>query len=136
MKNSTILGANEEYIEQSKHYGKKDVALALILYVIMIIEFLLLGYLFTRKGAKLTEVFVFIATGVVSLNIIGFVLFFCSVRKQRLVTVGFSKSQARVSFVLGIILFILVGVIGCIWVIISASTIQTNFSIIFMRVVY
>lgn len=40
MVNTAVLGANDEYVQQSNRYEKVDIFLALILYVIMVIEFL------------------------------------------------------------------------------------------------
>ncbi|MDF2822565.1 MAG: hypothetical protein K0R15_3013 [Clostridiales bacterium] len=136
MKNTTVLGADDEYVQQSKEYGRKDALLALILYVVMNLLSVLMGKIFVQKGLTLTETFVFCVTGIVSLVCIGLVFLFCLIRKQKLVTVGFSKNQIKKSFILGMILFILVAIVGGIWSIISGSTIQTNSGVIFMRVIY
>jgi membrane protease YdiL (CAAX protease family) len=136
MKNPTVLGADDEYVQQSKEYGRKDALLALILYVIMNLLFVLMGKIFVRKGITLTETYIFCVTGIVSLVCIGLVFLFCLIRKQKLETIGFSKNQVKKSFALGMILLILVAIFGGLWPIISGSTIQTNIGVIFMRVIY
>lgn len=136
MTNSVAFGADDEYVQQSNQYVKKDILLALILYCIMVIEFLLLGELFVQKKTELTETFVFISTGVVSLNIIGFVILFCTIRKQKLITLGFSKNKAKESFNFGMILLILVSIIGCIGANITGSRIQSDVGVILMRFIY
>jgi membrane protease YdiL (CAAX protease family) len=136
MKNSTVLGANYEYVQQTKEYGIKDVLLALILYVIMNLLFVLMGKLVVQKGSALTETYIFWVTGIYSLVCIGLVFLFCLIRRQKFDTVGFSKNQVKKSFVLGMILFILVIIFRGILPVIFGSTIQTNIGVIFMRVVY
>ena len=138
MVNTVVLGrcANDEYVQQSKQYGEIDIYLALILYVLMITEFLILGKLFVIKDSELTETFVFITTGITSLSIIGFVLLFCIIRKQKLTTLGFSMSKAKESLRLGLMILALVAVIGCIWVNITGSSFQTDANIILMRFIY
>lgn len=136
MANSAVLGANNEYVQQTEEYGRKDALLAIILYVVMILEFVLLGKLFVQKSSTLTEAYIFCTTGIVSLSIIGFVFLFCSIRKQKFVTVGFSKKQATKSFVWGMILLILVVIMGCIWLFASDLAIQTDIGAIIMKIIY
>lgn len=136
MKNTAVLGANDEYVQQTKEYGRKDALIALILYVVMILEFVLMGKIFVQKSSPMTETYIFCVTSIVSLNIIGFVFLLCSIRRQKLVTVGFSKTQAKKSFAVGMILFILVVLFGSIWTIISGLKIQTNIGVIIMRIIY
>lgn len=136
MKNLTVLGANDEYVQQTKEYGRKDALLSLILYFVMNLLFVLMGKIFVQKGLTLTETYMFCVTGIVSLICIGLVFLFCLIRRQKLVTVGFSKNQVKKSFAMGMILFILVAIFRGIWPIISGSTIQTNIGVIFMKVIY
>lgn len=136
MSNSAVFGANHKYMQQTKEYGKIDVLFALILYTVMILEFMLLGKLFVEKGTALTETYIICATGIISLVCIGLVFMFCFIRKQQLVSVGFGKSQAKKSFVLGMILLILVVALGVIWSLISGLSIQTNINAIIMRIIY
>jgi membrane protease YdiL (CAAX protease family) len=113
MRNSTVLGANDEYVQQAASYGRMDALLALILYAVIFFQFVFLGKIFIHKGSTLTGIYTFCATGIVSSICIGLVFLFCSFRKQKLETVGFSKSQAKKSFSLGMLLFLLVVIYRC-----------------------
>ena len=48
MKDPTVLGANDEYVQQTKEYGRKDALLALFLHVNMNLLFVLMGKIFVK----------------------------------------------------------------------------------------
>ncbi len=136
MEKIAVLGANDEYVQQTEKYGKKDVLFALILYAVMILEFVLLGKLFVEKRSSLTEGYIFCMTGIVALSIIGCVFMICLIRKQKFDTLGFSKKQAIKSFRVGMLLSILVAMIGIIWMKVSDSSMRANIGDIIMRIIY
>jgi membrane protease YdiL (CAAX protease family) len=129
-KESAALG-KDDYVLQTKQYGRIDALYALILYIVMIFLFLLMGKLFVYKSTNLTEVYKFIATGFVSLFLIGSVFVLCSVRKQKLMTIGFSKTYALKSFGMGMILLMIVIALKG-----FTSKIQNNIDLIVMNVIY
>lgn len=131
-----VLGANNEYLRQTKEYGGKDALLAFILFFIEMLGLLLMGELFLRKGTALTETYVFIVTGIFSMIFIGLVFLFCLIRRQKLITIGFSKTQAKKSLVLGIMLFGLVVIFCSIKAIISGSIIRTDIKLIINQIIY
>lgn len=136
IKTSRVLGANDEYLQQTKEYGRKDALLALILFIIGTSGLVLVGELFLQKGTVLTETYIVSVTGIFSMIYIGLVFLFCIIRRQKLITIGFNKTQAKKSFILGIILFGLVVIFCCIRAIISGLAIQTDISLIFIRIIY
>ena len=50
MENAAVLGANSQYVQQTKDYGKKDALLAFILYIFMLLEYLLMGLIFVKNS--------------------------------------------------------------------------------------
>ncbi len=131
-----VLGANNEYLRQAKEYGGKDALLAFILFFIEMLGLLLVGELFLRKGAALTETYIFSVTGIFSMTFIGLVFSICLIRKQKLSTIGFSKTQAKKSFILGIILLGFVVILCSIKAIFSGSIIQTDLKLIIIKIIY
>jgi membrane protease YdiL (CAAX protease family) len=135
MKASTVLG-KDEYVQQTKEYGRIDALFALIVYVVMIFLFLLMGKLFVYKSSTLTEVYIFVITGIFTLFLIGFVFLLCSIRKQNLMTVGFSMTYAIQSFGMGMFLFMIVIALKVITSVNNGSTIQTDIGLIVMKIIY
>ena len=133
---TTVLGVDDEYVQQTDEYGRKDALFALILYAVMVLVFVLTGKIFAQKSSTLTETYIFCVTGVASSICIGLVFLFCFIRKQKLITVGFSKEQALKSLTTGIILFIMVVIFGGIWPIITGSVMQTDIGLIVMSIIY
>ncbi|WP_271716090.1 CPBP family intramembrane glutamic endopeptidase [Anaeromicropila herbilytica] len=131
-----VLDVDDEYVQQTDEYGRKDALFALILYVCMVLVFVLTGKIFVQRSSTLTETYIFCVTGIASSVCIGLVFLFCFIRKQKLITVGFSKNQALKSLTVGIILFILVVLVGGFWPIITGSTLQTDIGLIVMRIIY
>lgn len=136
MKNSPALGANDEYEQQTTLYGRKDALFALVISVIVSSLFLLLGKIFILKGSTLTVTYTFFATGIVSLSCIGLVFLFCYIQKQDLATVGFSRKQAKESFVLGIVLFVIALVLRSLGEISSGLSYQPENGPVIMRIIY
>lgn len=135
MKDLTVLG-KDEYVEQTKKYGRIDALFALIVYVVMIFMFMLLGRLFVHKSSTLTEVYIFSVTGIFALFLIGFVFLLCSLRKQKLITVGFSKTYAMQSFGIGKSLFMIVIALKGITSVNNGLIIQTDISLILKNIIY
>lgn len=136
MKYYRTLGANTEYINQTKLYNKKDALLALLLYVVMTLTFILMGKHFIQKST-LTEPYIFCFTGIISLVCISIVLSICFIRKQQLITVGFSKTNAKKSFILGTILLLIIVILKVIIPVVNGSvTIRTDLGQILMNIVY
>ena len=134
--NQRVLGANNEYLQQTKEYGSKDGLLAIILFSIEILGLFFVGKLFMQKGDGLTETYIVTVTGIFSIILIGLVFLFCIIRRQKLNTIGFSKIQAKKSFILGIILFGVVIILWSIFAILSGSNIQKDTNLIIIRIVY
>lgn len=136
LNNSTVLGANDEYEQQAASYGRKDALFALIIYITTFLQFILLGKIFIHKGFTLTGTYIFCATGIVSLICIGLVFMFCLIRRQKLVTVGFSRNQAKKSLATGMVLFILVAILRGFGAIISGSVSKADIKFLIMGIVY
>lgn len=135
-KTQRVLGVNNEYILQANEYGSKDALFALILFIVAMLGTSLVGKLFLHKGNALTEIYTVSVTGIYSMIFIGLVFLFCIIRRQKLVTIGFSKTQAKKSFILGILLFGLVAILCSIKVIFSDSIIQTDIKLIIIKIIY
>jgi membrane protease YdiL (CAAX protease family) len=131
-----VLGANNEYMQQTKEYGRTDALLALLLFIIEMLGLSFVGELFLQKGSALSETFIVSVTGIFSVINIGLVFLFCILRRQKLITIGFSKTQAYKSFILGVILFGFVAIFCSIKAIISGSAIQTDIKLIIIRIMY
>jgi membrane protease YdiL (CAAX protease family) len=136
VKAQRVLGANNEYLLQANEYGSKDALFALILFIIEVLGLSLVGKLFLHKGDALTEIYIVSVTGIFSMIFIGLVFLFCIIRRQKLVTIGFSKTQAKKSFILGILLFGFVAILCSIRAIFSGSIIQTDINLIIIRIIY
>ena len=135
LNNSSVLGANDEYVQLTTKYGRLDALLALILFVVEMLGLAIMGKLVIQKGTSITETYLFCVTGIFSLMIIGLVILFCIIRRQKLITIGFSKTQAKKSLIMGIILFVLVVLFWGIRPNISGS-IKTDITLIAMRIIY
>ncbi len=136
MEDSVVLGANKEYIQQTKKYNKNDAILAFALYILMLLVLLWIGKIFVQKNLNMTETYLFLITGIYSLTFIVLVFIICLMRKQKLVTVGFSMKQAKKSLIIGIISLAVTAGLFCIWFAITGPTIRTDYIIIVMRVIY
>lgn len=136
MEDSAVLGANNEYIQQTKKYNKNDAILAFALYILIFLVLLWIGKVFVQKSLNLTEAYLFQITGIYSLVLIGLVFIFCLIRKQKLITVGFSMKQAKKSFMIGMIFLAATTGLFCIWFAITGPTIRTDYIIIAMRFIY
>jgi membrane protease YdiL (CAAX protease family) len=136
VKAQKVLGANNEYILQANEYGRKDALFALILYIVEILGLSLVGKLFLQRGDALTELYIVCVTGIFSMIIIGLVFLFCIIRRQKLNTIGLSKTQAKKSTILGVLLFGIVTILYSIWAIYLGSTIQTDINLIIIRIIY
>lgn len=136
LSNSKVLGANNEYVQQTKDYGRIDALFALILYSIIMSMSLIMGKIFSLKNSSLTETYTFYASGIFSLVSIGLVFLFCLIRKQKLTTVGFSKSKAIRSFLMGIILILIIFILWGIRPIISGLSIKEDITLITMKIIY
>jgi membrane protease YdiL (CAAX protease family) len=135
MYEDSVFGANEEYVEQTKKYGRLDAILAAGLYIVMLPLLYLIGKIFVSKGSELTEGFIFCADALYALVCAGFVFFFCFIRKQKLVTIGFSKSLVKKSLYIGLILLIVVVIVRRFIPMISGKSVQTDISSIVMNVI-
>lgn len=111
---SSILGANEEYVEQTKAYGGKDALLALALYTTVTFFYFILGSLIVQKrfARTLTEPYIFWASGIVSIVSMGLIALLCYLRKQKLTTLGLGKTQASKSLLMGVVLSAIIVVIA------------------------
>ncbi len=136
VRNQRVLGANNEYLQQTKEYGGKDALLAIILFSIEILVLFLVGKLFMQKGDGLTETYIVTVTGIFSIILIGLVFLFCIFRRQKLNTIGFSKTQAKKSCIIGLILFGVVVILWSSFAILSGSNIQKDMNLIIIRIVY
>ncbi len=132
-----VSGANEEYVQQTVHYGRTDALLAFGVFVIMLFLFGLVGkvYVFLNNNISLSESYIFYITGITSLFLIALVFLLCSIRKQKLRTIGFSKTHAIKSLGMGILLSIIVIVAMGIIPVVSGSGIQTDVGLIAMRII-
>lgn len=135
-KTQRVLGANNEYLLQANEYGSKDALYALILFIVEVLGLSLVGKLFLHKGDALTEIYIVSVTGIFSMIFIGLVFLICLIRRQKLVTIGFSKTQAKKSFILGILLFGIVTILCSIRAIFSGSRIQTDINLIIISIIY
>lgn len=135
-KTQRVLGANNEYILQANEYGGKDALFALILFIVVMFGLSLVGKLFLHKGNALTEIYMVSVTGIYSMIFIGLVFLFCKIRRKKLVTIGFSMTQAKKSFIFGILLFGLVAILCSVRVIFSGSIIQTDIKLIMIKIIY
>lgn len=131
-----VLSANNEYLQQTKEYGRKDALLVLLLYIFLMLGLSLVGKLFLQKGADLTDAYIVSVTGIFSMVNIGFVFLFCMIRKQKLITIGFSKTQAKKSLILGAMLFVIVTIFFIIKAFLSGSTIQTDIRLVIIYIMY
>lgn len=129
------LGANDEYIQQSKAYGKKDALLSLILYISLMLMYWIMGNLFVSQRLALSETYIFCATGILALACMGLVVLFCFLQKQKLSTIGFSKSKSIKSLIMGFALSTIVIIVN-ITAIVSGSTPKTNITLIIIKVIY
>ena len=136
MEDSVVLGANKEYVQQTKKYNKNDAILAFALYILMSLVLLLIGKIFVQKNLNLTETDIFKITGIYSLIFIGLVFMICLVRKQKLFTVGFSMNQAKKSLIIGMVFLMVTASLFSIWFAITDPTIRTDYKIIAMRSIY
>lgn len=135
VKTQRVLGANNEYLQQAKEYGSKDALFALILFIIEMFGLSLVGNLFLQKGEALSEIYIFIVTGIFSMIFIGLVFLFCIIRRQKLITIGFSKTLAKKSFIFGLLLFGFVVILYSIRAIFSGS-VQTDINLIIINIIY
>lgn len=135
MEKLSVLGANDEYVQQTTLYGRKDALIALILYSVAYIPFIILGKIFVLEGSTLTGTYTFFSTGIVAFICIGLVFLCCLLQKQKLATIGFSGKQAINSMVLGILLFVLVLILRCIDLGMGRS-VQTDDGPLIMRIIY
>jgi uncharacterized protein len=136
VKTQRVLGVNNEYLLQTNEYGGKDALLALILFIIEMLGLSFVGKLFLQKGDALTETYIVCITGIFSMIFIVLVFLFCVIRRQKLITIGFSRTQAKKSFLLGIILFGFVVIFSSIGAILTGSIIQTDIKLIIIRIIY
>lgn len=100
-----VLGANKEYVQQTKVYGKKDALLSFVIFGIVFGSMFLLQQLIKYRGLGSSTKLVFITSGVISFFLIGIVLLFCFLRKQKANTIGFSITEMKQSFYTGVIGF-------------------------------
>lgn len=133
---NTVLGACAEYAEQSKKYGLKDVLSAFILYIVLLVEFILMGNIFVNRGTTINETFIFTITGFMALSIISFVCLLCVAHKHKFRTVGFSKTHWFNSFKIGMCLSIIVVIWGLIRIFIFHGVIRNGGWLISSRIVY
>ena len=134
--NEFTVSGKEEYVLQTKKYGRIDALFALIVYVVMTFLFLLIGKLFVNKSTLLTEAYLFSVTGVFSLFLIGLVFLLCSIRKQKLMTVGFSMTYAKQSFRMGMFLFMIIIALKVITSVNNGFKFQTDTVLIVMYTIY
>ena len=127
-----ISGKNE-YVEQTKSFDKTDALLAFAMWLIVLTVNTLLGLVFVKKAAALTETYIFCATGIAALCNIGCVCLLCFLRRQKLSTAGFSRTKLWQSVLLGVAL-------SAIFVILKGipdfSILQKNGALIGSRVIY
>ncbi len=136
MKNKVTLKACEEYVEQTKVYSLKDAISAIILYIILIAEYIFMGKIFVYKGADISEYFIFFVTAFFALLTVALVGLLCVVHKQKFDTVGFSKTHWIKSFKLGMFLFVIVIMGGLIRYLFFHGTVRSDIPRIFMRIIY
>lgn len=97
-----VFGANKEYVQQTKVYGKKDALLSFVIFGIVFGSMFLLQQLIKYRGLGSSTKLVFITSGVISFFLIGIVLLFCFLRKQKANTIGFSITEMKQSFYTGV----------------------------------
>ncbi len=138
MKKSKVLGANEEYVQQTMKYGRTDALLAFSIFVVMLFLFGLMGKVFGYlvNDFRITETFSFYVTGIISLFLIALVFLLCFIRKQKFTTIGFGKTHAIKSLSMGIMIFIIVIALKGIIPVVSGSGIQTDIGLIAMKTIY
>lgn len=100
-----VLGANKEYVQQTKEYGGKDALLSFVIYGIVYVSIFILRQVYLYKGEDNSSLLVFTSAGIISLSLIGIVILFCFLRKQKANTIGFSRTEMKKSFYTGIIGF-------------------------------
>lgn len=127
---------SEEYVLATQQYKKTDFLLALLLYLFVLLIYYILGRVFSSDTVKLTEGFIFIFTGVVSIIIIGFTFALCLLRKQKLATIGFDMSKAKQSLKLGLVLTVIVVLLFGTVIVVSDFSIKTDIPLIVMRFFY
>ena len=82
-----VLGANKEYVQQTKEYGRKDALLSLVIYGIAFGSMFILRQVYLYKGEDNSSLSVFTSAGILSLSLIGIVILFCFLRRQKANTI-------------------------------------------------
>jgi membrane protease YdiL (CAAX protease family) len=108
----------------------------MFLYVVVLVLYYGLGKVFTAKDGVLTNEFIFIATGIVSLIAIAVVFLFCYFRNQKFSTIGFDPTHAKISLKYGLILMICVTIIFCISAIMSGTSFRRDIYSVIMWLFY
>lgn len=136
MNKKFTLGVSEEYLQQTKEYGKIDVISAIGLYATLTSLYYILGKIFVYKGQNLTEKFVFIATGIMSLVCIILVSVVCLIRKQNINSIGFHKTNAKRSFIMGLVLSLIAFVL--LWILkkFTGTVRNQDVTLLISRVIY
>lgn len=131
-----IFYYSQEYELETQQYKKIDLILCLLLYVSVLFLYYLMGKIFVSDDVTLTEGVIFIGTGIISIIIIGIVFAFCSLRRQKISTIGFHSSKAKDSFKCGMILVLSVIMIFGLVAVFSGSSIKSDIPTIFIRFFY
>ncbi|MDF2941759.1 MAG: hypothetical protein K0S01_617 [Herbinix sp.] len=134
LKNS--FSSCEEYRLGAEKYSRIDILLSLFLYATLIFMYYVLGKIFISDGITLTNELVFTSTGVVSILIFIIVLLLCLFRKQRLSSVGFSRTKAKKSLRLGLVLVIGIVILFLIITFFLGFTLHSDINMIIMQFFY
>ncbi len=133
---NAVLGPCKEYVEQAKQYGIKDAITAVVLNIVLLVQFLLMGKIFVHRGTELNELFIFNVTGFMALSIISLVCLLCVAHKHKFRTIGFSKTHWVKSFQIGIFLSIIVVILSLVRIVIFHGVVKSGLWLIASRIIY
>jgi membrane protease YdiL (CAAX protease family) len=125
-----------EYKLETKQFKKIDLVLSILLYTSVLIIYYFMGQIFVSEKISLTEEFLFIVTGIVSLIIIGIVFAFCLLRRQKLSSIGFCTKKLKQSLISGLVVAVIVIIIFSIVNIITEESIRKDIPFIIQRFFY
>lgn len=130
------LKNNDKNIQKISNYGRNDVLFALIMYIVMLLEAVLLGKIAKNNLDDLTEMKLFMLYGLITLAIFAILYILLTIRKQNLATIGFNIEQAKKSFGAGLLLVLIVVILRGVIPVISGKNIITNIPLITMKIVH
>lgn len=114
-----IISFNEDYNKNLKTYNKKDGLLALLLFLIIIIEYSIMGVLY--NNISFIKENIRVVGSIANLLMIFITIFFVRIRKQKIDTIGF-KGKWKLSIIIGGILSLFYLYNNCISHLLNGST--------------